>query len=235
MQLFYSPQEYWQNDQSVEIHGQEAKHITKVLRHNIGDTIFVADGNGAQFKGEIVEARKEFVRLNLTQGERIQPAKIRKVLALGTIKKRDRLEFAIEKAVELDASEICLFDADHSERSRLNEDRLQTLIISAFKQSNRAFMPSLTILGSLDEVYKNYKGYTFLMAHERTPTTEQPKALQADNNVLLVGPEGGFSQREIELQTNCEQGAFVSLGSHRLRAETAVAAFLSHYTFSAED
>lgn len=229
--IFYAPPSSFIDQGKVEIAGQEALHITKVLRHKVGDSILVADGEGARFEVEITERTKKSVVGKIISTNCEAAPKRKKILALGTIKKRDRLEFAIEKAVELNAWEICLFNADHSERSNLNQVRIETQIITAFKQSGRYWLPKLLILNSLDEVLDHYSNSEFIMAHEEIDVSNQPKALTAEQSILLVGPEGGFSSREIAL--NKEQGgAFVSLGTNRLRAETAVTAFLSQYLFS---
>ncbi|MEQ9310232.1 MAG: RsmE family RNA methyltransferase [Balneolaceae bacterium] len=229
--IFYAPTSSFTVQDSVEIKGQEALHITKVLRHKIGDIILVADGEGARFEVKITEITKKSVltKVLTTQCE-ASPQK-KKILALGTIKKRDRLEFAIEKGVELGASEICLFNADHSERAKLNKDRIETQIISAFKQSGRFWLPKLRILNSLDEVFTYYSDSIFIMAHEETEVNQQPTELITNQNILLVGPEGGFSSREVALNKE-KGGTFVSLGKNRLRAETAAVAFLSQYLFS---
>ncbi|XWN35846.1 MAG: RsmE family RNA methyltransferase [Balneola sp.] len=232
MNFFYAPSENWKDDRSeIEIIGQEAIHISKVLRNKIGDLITVLDGAGSSSKCEIIDISKKSVQLKVLETNSEKEPAIKKILAFGTIKKRDRLEFAIEKAVELDAWEICVFDADHSERSRLNEERLQTQIVSAFKQSGRFYLPELVIKRSLDEVLEQYKEHSILMAYLGEGETDTPSELKDPENLLLVGPEGGFSKREADLAKR--KGAqFISLGKNRLRAETAVVAFLSQFLFS---
>ena len=228
--VFFASTSDFNADDSVEIKDQEALHISKVLRHKIGDIIMVADGEGARFEVEILEITKKTVLgKKLTTACHAFPTK-KKILALGTIKKRDRLEFAVEKAVELGAWEIVLFNADHSERNRINTDRVETQIISAFKQSGRFWLPKLAILNSVDEVYTTYQGSNFLMAHVEADENQNPPELSEGNNVLLVGPEGGFSSREKELHLS-KGGILVSLGENRLRAETAAVTILSQYLF----
>lgn len=228
--IFYASTSDFNGEVSVEIKDQEATHITKVLRHKIGDSILVADGEGSRFRADITGINKRSVVASIKEKtERAIPAK-KKILALGILKKRDRLEFALEKAVELGATEICLFSSDHSERSNTKEDRMRTIILSAFKQSGRYWLPEVNVLSSLDEVFSTYKSSNFIMAHEEIEVSDQPKALTSNQTVFLVGPEGGFSKREVEL--NGEKGGeFVSLGKNRLRAETAALAFLSQYLF----
>lgn len=229
--VFFAPQSDFNSDHSLEIKDQEAQHISRVLRHKVGDIILVADGEGARYEVEILEiTKKSVLGKKLTTTCDALPSK-KKILAMGVIKKRDRLEFAIEKAVELGAWEIVLFNADHSERNRINSERLETQIVSAFKQSGRCWLPKLVVLNSLDEVFDHYENAVFIMAHEEIDVSNQPKALEKEHSVFLVGPEGGFSSREVELNKE-KGGKVVSLGRNRLRAETAVVAFLSQYLFS---
>ncbi len=235
MNYFYAPPEAWNEDQSAAtIEGQEARHIAQVLRHKTGDRIYVSDGEGSRFECEISEAGKKYVRVkSLSRTVQPKPA-VSKVIALGSVKKRDRLEFAVEKAVELDAWEVCLFNADHSERSRLKRDRLEAVIASAFKQCGRFWLPQLVILDSLDEVLSYYREYQPYMAHLSNGAGQRvDKLAPAPKSLLLVGPEGGFSERELSLNEE-HKGIFVELGLHRLRAETAVTAFLSNFLFTSE-
>jgi 16S rRNA (uracil1498-N3)-methyltransferase len=214
----------------LELKGQEARHAAKVLRFNIGDQLFASDGKGNKYRTKVTSISKTSVLTNIEEIISHPESRVKKVLAFGAIKKRDRLEFAVEKAVELDAWEICVFDADHSERSRINEERLQSIVLSAFKQSKRHWLPKVVYKDSLDEVFKDYQGFNTVMAHMEAEESS-PEKLNKENNLLLVGPEGGFSDREIELAK--ENGtAFISLGENRLRAETAVTAILSQFLFT---
>ena len=230
MNYFYAPPEQWINQHEVEIFGQEVLHITKVLRYNVGDAIHIADGKGRIFECEINAVSKQKLSAIIGSFVEEDAPELAKVLALGVIRIRDRFEFAIEKAVELGATEICVFSADHTERTKINEDRLKLLIVSAFKQSGRFWLPDLVILKSLDEVYKCYADFDYVMAHEETSLTNRTGKLTKDS-VLMVGPEGGFSERELALNMK-NTGEFISLGKNRLRAETAVTALLSQYLFS---
>ncbi len=227
--LFYASPKYFEENQRVEITGQEAKHITRVLRFDVGDTVFVSDGLGNIFTGLITHASKKSVLLDIKEVESHEKPETKKVLAFGAIKKRDRLEFAIEKAVEMDVWEICIFHADHSERSKINRERMQTIALSAFKQSKRYWRPNIVYLDSLDEVFNRYQDFKPVLAHMNAKV-ERPGALPAKESLLLVGPEGGFSNREIEL-AKAEQSQLISLGPNRLRAETAVIALLAQYLF----
>lgn len=229
--VFYTKPENIKGGQ-LELVDQEARHASKVLRFNVGDELFASDGKGNVYRTTITSITKSSVLAEIEETQFESEPRIKKVLAFGAIKKRDQLEFAVEKAVELDAWEICIFDADHSERTRINEERLESIALSAFKQSKRKWLPEIIIKKSLDEVLKYYSDHQLILAHMEEEAT-QPSPLQEEKNLLLVGPEGGFSDREIEL-TKTREVEFISLGSNRLRAETAVAAMLSQYLFNSK-
>ena len=229
--IFYAAPEDFKEEDWVEITGQEAQHITKVLRHKVGDHIDVANGLGAIYTCEIVEISKRAVRAKCGVALKKEEPTVKKAMAFGAIKKRDRFEFAIEKAVELGAWELCVFNSDHAERSKFNEERVRSIILSAFKQSGRYWLPEVVFKDSIDEVYNHYHDFKPIMAHEKEHFTSTPTELKNKHYLLLVGPEGGFSDREVELNKK-QGGELISLGYNRLRAETAVAAFLSQYLFT---
>ncbi len=230
MNYFYAPKQDWPDEHTVDIKGQEAQHISKVLRKRTGEIIHVADGAGSHFACEIISVSKQQIQARVVNSASMPEPEIKKVMAFGAIKKRDRLEFAVEKAVELDAWEVCVFNADHSERTRLNEHRLNAHIVSAFKQSGRYFIPRMVIKNSLDEVldhYIHHQPYMAYLGDVEISSTELTKP----ENLLLVGPEGGFSEREAGLVKK-KGGKFIRLGRNRLRAETGVAAFLAQYLYT---
>jgi 16S rRNA (uracil1498-N3)-methyltransferase len=214
----------------LELVDQEAVHASKVLRFNVGDELYASDGKGNLYKAQVSSISKKSVLANILQSNSAPEPTIKKVLVFGAIKKRDRLEFAVEKAVELGAWEICIFNADHSERSRINEERLQSIVLSAFKQSKRRWLPDVHYLNSLEEVFEHYPAYHSVMAHVEAET-HQPENLSHDKNLLLAGPEGGFSEREVELAKR-KNTQMISLGKNRLRAETAVLTMLSQFLFT---
>ena len=226
--IFYTSPENITNNQ-LQLIGQEALHAAKVLRFTLGDELFASDGKGNVYRTTITSITKSSVLAEIEETHFEPEPNIKKVLAFGAIKKRDRLEFAVEKAVELDAWEICIFDADHSERSRINEERLGSIALSAFKQSKRKWLPEIIIKRSMDEVLEHYLDHQAIIAHIPEESV-QHKSLEHNDNLLLIGPEGGFSEREIKLCTE-RNGQFISLGRNRLRAETAVMAILSQYLF----
>ncbi|MDR9419619.1 RsmE family RNA methyltransferase [Gracilimonas sp.] len=226
--IFYThPQNIIGN--KLELVDQEARHASKVLRFDVGDELYAADGRGNVYQTEIISITKKSLFAEIKNTESVAEPEIKKVLAFGAIKKRDRLEFAVEKAVELGAWEICVFNADHSERSKINEDRLQSIALSAFKQSKRKWLPEVKVMASMEKVLEQYPEHHLIVAHVQAEIN-RPSPLSNDQNLMLIGPEGGFSERELEL-VNQRKSEFMSLGENRLRAETAVISMLSQYLF----
>lgn len=197
--------------------------MVSVLRYREGDDILVTDGIGHRYEGVIRSTRKNEVLVEVKESSFEEPSVRDVTLALGVIKKRDRLEFAVEKAVELGVNRIALFRGDHTEKGKVRMDRVEATVMSAMKQSLRVWLPSVEIYESLDELLEKRASSLFVVADQKS--TNEKLNLSDDENevVLLVGPEGGFSKREeafwgpdsdLNMKT-------VLLGEKRLRAETA--------------
>ena len=203
----------------LELSGQEARHVYKVLRKKKGDIIVILNGKGCKVLARIEDIHNNKISLSIESKELKKEPSIKKVLAFGFIKTRNRFEFAIEKAVEMGATTICIFDADHSERTRINTDRLNALIKSAFKQSERWWMPHLVYKPDLKSVLFEYADHEMIMAHEKEEINK-PQFDSKKEKLILVGPEGGFSEKEVNVFKQAG-GTLISLGNHRLRTETA--------------
>jgi 16S rRNA (uracil1498-N3)-methyltransferase len=224
MNLFYTERSRI-NPPVLVLDGQEAQHVAKVMRHREGDTIHVTDGEGTIYRCEIRSLTKNSVSAEIQSTEQV-PAELPHVtVAIGLIKKRDRLEFALEKCTELGASAFDVFRGDHSEKEKVRTERLEAAVLSAMKQSLRAYLPTVSLSGSLVEVLESAGQETeILMADETETQSGFEKVMTGYNKVLLlIGPEGGFSKKERELiqKRGCKK---VSLGNYRLRAETAAIA-----------
>ena len=137
-----------------------------------------------------------------------------------------RLAFLLEKATEIGVGRILLFDADRSERSTLREDRCRAHLLAAMKQSKRAWLPEFGLCRSTEDAIKATIGTERVVAHEVSDRRVVRTTTGAPNS-LFIGPEGGFSDREIELFERSGSG-LVSLGEARLRTETAALVVLTH-------
>lgn len=229
MNIFYAPPEQIAGH-SIELLGQEARHAGQVLRYRKGDSITVVDGQGGWYEGTIHTILKDTVQISIDRHFLKKPPQPELVLGLGIIKKRDRLEFAVEKAVELGVSEIALFRSRYTVKEKIRRDRLEKTVLSAMKQSLRAHLPEIEMFESVYSVVETYNDCKVLIAHQEGENgTGIPDKIKREAKLLLlVGPEGGFSPEEI--QNLSEKGAeLVTLGNHRFRTETASTVFLSQF------
>lgn len=206
----------------VKINDEEQQHIVKVLRMREGEEIFVTDGKGNLVKGNLAFEGKK-VSLDVVEIRNNLPNFSPKLhIAIAPTKNIDRIEFFVEKATELGISEITLLQTEKTERKNLNIDKIRKQAISASKQSLRFHFPKIIDLVKFSDFIENLDAKTTFVAHcnenlERQYLTEIPKL---ENITFLIGPEGDFSDREIQILA--EKGIkAVSLGSQRLRTETA--------------
>lgn len=219
MNLFYVPHGNIELPY-LTLTGQEANHASKVLRYRAGDQIHATDGSGTLFTAEVEALSRDSVVLRVIDTQTEEQETPRISLCVGLIKKRDRLEFAVEKAVELGVNEIILFRGRHSQKEKVRTDRLEATALSAMKQSLRYYLPAIHIESSLVEVIdKHGEESDIIMADETTDSTALHN-LSAQKQLLIVGPEGGFSKEERELLKK-RHGIPYSLGKKRLRTETA--------------
>lgn len=234
MQLFYNPN-INTDTTSFVFDKEESKHIVKVLRKKEGDKIHVTNGLGFLFETEIALASESKCTVTI-QSYSTQEIKSWKLhLAVAPTKMNERYEWFLEKATEIGIDEITPIICEHSERKIVKTDRFRKILESAMKQSLHYFMPKLN--EPID--FKNFIGQPFegqkLIAHCENTTKNSLKAvLQPNTNILiLIGPEGDFSVKEIETAL---QNKFipVSLGNTRLRTETAAVVACHSVVYSNE-
>lgn len=214
----------------IKLKGQESKHAIKVLRYRIGDKILITDGAGNLYHCKINSIGQTDLTAEIETSEFEERSKPEVILLLGLIKKRDRLEFAVEKCVELGADKIVIFKGEHSEKQNVREDRIITTALSAMKQSLRTYLPVIEVAKNLKQavtMVQNDGGIIF--ADETENKTESVHNLNLkDQCTLIVGPEGGFSASEREWLKN-EGAVPYSLGKKRLRTETAAFAMVDRF------
>lgn len=222
MQLFYTEQ--IDGEQKIIHLPEEEIHHLAVLRKRVGDAIQVIDGKGNWYETTILTLEKRRVTLQINQIILQTKPKFELHLAIAPPKNIERMEWLLEKTTEIGINVITPLQCERSERTILKNERLEKILISACKQSLRATLPTLhpltkfkDFLSRLD--HTNQQRY---IAHcENSPKTTLLHNYEAGNNVLiLIGPEGDFSPKEILLAE--EKGCLsISLGEARLRTETA--------------
>lgn len=228
MQLFFVSNA---NSDFYTLSEEESHHCVKVMRLGVGDHISVTDGRGTLCHCTIVEAHPKHCLLQVD--ERIADYgrhSFRLHVAVAPTKNTARMEWFVEKAVEMGIDEITPIVCDHSERCVLRPERLQKIAISAMKQSLKAFMPVINPLTPIAEIIdKPFDGQRFIAycdGDHRTPLHNS--YIPGQNALILIGPEGDFSQPEIE---HALTAGFlpVTLGQYRLRTETAALAATAYF------
>lgn len=206
----------------------DSRHAVKTLRLGIGADIAVTDGRGHRYVAVITQADARRCAFRVTNTETTPPRPFSIRIALAPTKNLDRIEWFVEKAVEIGIERISFFVGQHSERRVLKLDRLEKIAVSAMKQSLQSFLPRLDDAVSLSELLKTIAEEQRFIAHlpsGDSPGVDAPDSLPkqakpAGRYVVLIGPEGDFSDREIE-QAVAAGFRMVTLGPNRLRTETA--------------
>ena len=206
----------------VKISEEEQTHIAKVLRMCEGEKIFVTDGKGNLAKGNLTFEGKR-VLIETTEIQQNLPNFSTQLhIAIAPTKNIDRIEFFLEKATEMAVSEITLIQTEKTERKNLNIEKLRKQSISASKQSLRFHFPIVNDLTKFSDFIKTLDPETTFVAHcnENLERIDLKEIIPHKNITVLIGPEGDFSDKEIQLLA--ERGIkAVSLGNQRLRTETA--------------
>ncbi|MGF1670932.1 MAG: RsmE family RNA methyltransferase [Balneolaceae bacterium] len=226
MNLFYSNSPL--DGDRLILTGQEARHATRVMRYKTGDYIDVTDGNGIHYKAVITELNNQQVFARIEEETEIPLPYPILTLALGIIKKRDRLEFAVEKAAELGVNHIVLYRGVYSEKTGLRPDRLVQVAIRAMKQSLRCHLPSVSVKDSLKGVLEHSDNPEIIVADETAPVSHSDFNISGDHLLLITGPEGGFSENERKLISSYTHKK-ISFGGYRLRSETAAMIMVSKF------
>lgn len=220
MQLFYVPNS---SGAEVILDETESKHAVKVLRLSAGDKVQLIDGKGGFYEAEIADPHPKKCRLSITKTIlEFGKKNFHLHIAIAPTKNTDRLEWFLEKATEIGIDEITPLLTEHSERKVLKTERLEKILVSAMKQSLKAYLPKLNELTPFHEFIKQAKETHRFIAHcEDGEKPHLKNRVQAKTDCLvLIGPEGDFSPEEISLAK--EQGfTEISLGTARLRTETA--------------
>ena len=210
-----------------ELPSDEAMHAMRVLRLKGGDEIMLMDGDGCFFKAEVTIASTHHCYYQILEKmpqERQWEGKVH--LAVAPTKMVDRVEWMLEKAVEIGVDEVTFLNCQFSERRLLKIQRLEKIVISAVKQSRKAWKPVIREMVPLAQFIESPREGAKFIAHcyEEIPRTylyDELRQLDADEDAtVMIGPEGDFSIDEVEAAI--QQGyKSVHLGKSRLRTETA--------------
>jgi len=217
--IFYTPD----IATNPELLFEEAQHCIKVLRKKEGDKILLADGKGNFYDAEIVQANPKHCIVNIINV--IQHPKgwnFNLHIAFAPTKNMDRVEWFAEKATEIGIDRFSPVLCQYSERKEIKPQRIEKILVSAMKQSQKAILPQLDeMLPFARFIQQDFDGQKFI-AHcypQEKPILKDVYK-RGENALILIGPEGDFSEKEVE---EAIKHGFqpVSLGKSRLRTETA--------------
>lgn len=222
MYLFYAPD----IEQDTMLPEEESGHAIRVLRLKEGDEITLTNGKGSFFRAKIIAAHQKHCKLELLeswQQEELWPFYLH--IAIAPTKNMDRMEWFVEKATEIGIDAITCLNCRFSERREIKTARLEKILVSAMKQSQKASLPLLTGMTGFSEFVKlPFAGRKFIAHCDEGEKLLLSQTYRPGERVLvLIGPEGDFSPNEIKLAI---QNGFepISLGKSRLRTETAALA-----------
>ena len=221
MQLFYTPDI---NSDEYTLSKEESKHCIQVLRKKIGDIIYLVDGKGGFYKAILIGDNPKSCHLKIDKVERnYGKSDLHIHIAIAPTKMNERFEWFLEKSTEIGINEITPILCEHSERKILKLERMNKILVAAMKQSNQAYLPKLNLAVSFDSFVNNNTVEERYIAHciENHKKKQLNEVIKKGTNTLvLIGPEGDFSQKEIDYALKHGFSA-VSLGKNRLRTETA--------------
>ncbi|MEW7291674.1 16S rRNA (uracil(1498)-N(3))-methyltransferase [Aquimarina sp. 2304DJ70-9] len=231
MQLFYN-NTLIESSTEIKFSREESKHIAKVLRKKEGDILHITNGKGFLFTATITFSNPSQCIATIDSYEKQEKRTYRLHLAVAPTKMNDRYEWFLEKATEIGIDEITPIICDHSERKIIKPERFERILLSAMKQSLQCYLPKLNPAISFSEFISQKNNDQLLIAHceetkkQSLKTTLKPKS----NTTILIGPEGDFSTKEIDLALS--HGYIpVTLGETRLRTETAAMVAAHSVTF----
>lgn len=220
--IFYAPDILTTNTLPED----ESSHCIRVLRKKENDEILITDGKGHFFDAVVAEPHPKHCAVNILQV--VDEAKLwsnNLHIAFAPTKNMDRVEWFAEKATEIGIDHITPLLCRYSERKKIKLPRIEKILVSAMKQSQKAYLPQLDSMISFSDFVKQpFDGQKFI-AHCYPSEKQLLKKIYKPhhNALILIGPEGDFSEAEVEMAT---ANGFepISLGNSRLRTETAALA-----------
>jgi 16S rRNA (uracil1498-N3)-methyltransferase len=238
MANFYSPPETRTGD-TILVRGDEAHHICRVLRKRPGERIVVVDGEGNEFKCAIRTCRAKSVEVRVLSMRRKPKEPVLKVTVACAVPRGDRMDSLVEKVTELGVCRVIPLLTERSMVSSVGKEkfaRWKRIAVAAVKQSERSVVPRIDEMVSLDELEEDLRSYAWgvvgweLSKRRLVESVFPPEPI--NDLIVIVGPEGGFTEEEIERLR--KRGVVdVWLGERKLRSETAsvvlVTLILNHY------
>lgn len=219
MHLFYTPD----IDTCNELPQEEAAHAVRVLRLEPGDEVMLTDGRGNFYRAAIGHTTGKRCSVDIIETIPQPPLWTGHIhIAVAPTKNIDRMEWFAEKATEIGMDELTFLNCRFSERRIVKTERIEKILISAMKQSLKARLPKLNDMTDFNTfVSQPFSGQKFIAhCYEQDKTELRDIAGTKEDAVVLIGPEGDFSEEEVQLALS-KGFRPISLGPSRLRTETA--------------
>ncbi len=206
-----------------ELPTDEGQHCIKVLRKKVGDEILIADGKGFFYDAVITLANAKHCEVEIiNKMETGKQWNFNLQMAFAPTKNIDRIEWFAEKATEIGIDHLSPILCRNSERKDIKPQRIERILVSAMKQSQKAILPLLDEMEPFASfVKKDFEGRKFIAhCYEGEKWLLNSVYRKGENALILIGPEGDFSQEEVQMAID---NGFepISLGESRLRTETA--------------
>ena len=218
MECLYSP-DLKQSDSSVILSKDEEKHL-RVLRLKDNEEIHLSNGKGLLALAKVNFRNNAPIITPIEFYKNYGELKNKITVAICQIQSRERLEFLVEKAVELGVVEIIIVHCDYSQKINISEERLKNKAIAALKQSHRSVLPQIKFEKSIQSLISNIdKNIIPILLDENVDSPIKENITK--DAIIFVGCEGGFSKSEIDAFNQIENLRRWNLGNRRLRAETA--------------
>ena len=213
--------------QQSELPADECAHAIRVLRLKVGYELYLMDGVGNYYRAQVIEATSHRCGYEIVETlpqQRQWEGHVH--LAIAPTKMMDRIEWMTEKATEIGIDELSFLDCQFSERRVVKLPRVEKIVVSAVKQSHKAWMPVVNEMTPFKDFIRQPREGRKFIAHcyEEVPRTylfnELRKPADEADATVLVGPEGDFSIDEVRQAVKAGYQS-VHLGKSRLRTETA--------------
>lgn len=219
MHVFYTPDIQIQ----PELPADEAAHAVRVLRLQSGDEVMLTDGKGNFYRAEIGAATPKRCLVNILETLPQEPLWTGHLhIAMAPTKNMDRTEWFAEKATEIGFDELTFLNCRFSERKVIKTERIAKILVSALKQSLKARLPRLNEMTDFNKfIALPFQGQKFIAhCYEGEKPLLKDVVRRGEDALVLIGPEGDFSEEEVEKAT-AHGFVPISLGRSRLRTETA--------------
>lgn len=205
----------------VTLCGDEFLHMTKVLRYKVGYKAVILANDGVERLCTVNEISKDYATLTIDEEKVVDGKKSKLTLCAGLLK-NNKLDFVVQKGVELGVDEIIPFTSSNTAESKFNRERAEKIALESAKQCGSVYLSKIGELKTFDEVVKSFSDFDeVVFAYEYEKKVKlRDLGLQSGNILLVVGAEGGFTPEEVEKAT-ANGAKIITLGKRILRAETA--------------